>query len=239
MNPIDFKNMYLSDDPEQKRKSKVLFKMAEVYRDLGQIESRIIDNKTTWFVGLNAFLFAALGVILANYRGEHLFLIVTSLVFAILGCVLAIWVYRAGMNNACEGIFHLQTRWIEFLNICYDCELLPTQLNTNCYLPPIMGHVRSINDYISADFDSNLQKIREASGRVWLRTPRRLAHVMAGAWIALFIVVLIFNAVPCLKQSVQNCSSCSTLYASQGGTASPITSNYGSLHFNVEVNPNP
>ena len=198
MTDDDFKKLYFSNDNDSEQKRKVLFEMASIYRNLYENECRFIDYRTTWFLALNGFLFTAFGIILAYYKGSHCFLISISLVFAALGCVFAFYIYRRGMNSAGKAIFHIHTRWLNFLETFFGYPLSATELNTNYYVPPISGLVKG-------EFFLDIQKHKKAGD---FTRNKRLVYVMAGAWIILFSVVLIFNVIPCLSQSVSGCPTC-------------------------------
>jgi len=221
MKKEEFRKMYHGDDPE---KREVLFKMADAYREMINIEHRLIDHRATWFLTLNGFLFAAFGIILAYYKGSHCFLIFVSLVFAVVGYVLAQCVYKKGIESAGEAISNIHIRWLNFLKTFFDYS--PENLNEDCYVPPIMGR-------LSGECMADIQNGKQTNALAG-RSPDFLAHVMAWAWIALFAVVFIFNTAPCLKQSVSNNPTCPITHVSQGGTANLINLNYDS---NVEMNP--
>ena len=209
----DFKKMYHSDDMEQNRK--ILFEMAAICRDMIGIEIRLIDQRITRFLTVNGFLFTSLGIILNAYKDFPRILIFVSLAFAVLGSVLAIWVYKRGLDNSAKTILHTHTRWLDFLKTFFDYSLPLGELNTNYCVPPIAGLIRN-------EFVSDIQNRRITNSSHILRSPIRLAHVMAIAWITLFLVVLLYNTVPCLKEFVLNNPTSPASCASQGGTITPI-----------------
>ena len=225
----NFKEIYHtdSDDPELKRKA--LLEMATYYRDMLDHENRLVDYRTKWFLTLNGFLFAAFGIILAYYNGSHGFLISISLVFSVVGCILALKIFRDGLNGADKAGVLLLERWEKFLKTFFNYQITNHAFNEEFFTPPIGGLVSEGDKYIK-----RLQDAKD--GKLSLGD---LPLLMTGAWIALFIVVLIFNAVPCLRPSVSKCPVCPAVCALQDGAASPITTttNYGSLNLNVEINP--
>ena len=120
----DFKTLYFHNDSSEKKKE-VLFKMADIYRGMIEHESHLINYRTTWFLTLNGFLFAAFGIILAYYKGSHEFLISISLAFTFVGYVLAFWVYKEGIDAAGKARIYIHTRWLLFLKTFFDYSLPP------------------------------------------------------------------------------------------------------------------
>ena len=60
MTTDDFKVLYLSDsmtDKDLEQKRKILFDMASCYREMIESEHRLRNNRTTWFLTTNGFLF--------------------------------------------------------------------------------------------------------------------------------------------------------------------------------------
>jgi len=260
----DFKKMYFPTGSSEEKKE-VLFKMADVYRSMIEHECRVIDSRTTWFLTLNGFLFAAFGIILAYYKDYHSFLIFISLAFAFIACLLAILVYKRGMDSAGRSIYCIHKRWLGFLENYIGYRLSPTELNDDYHVPPIWGRISkefaaSLQNDKGSDKENNskyywlIEKCGKLFDDVWGllcgndnadalkgRSPKRLAPVMIIAWIVLSAVVVIFNilwGVEILEKPVQNNSVATTSYTSQDGTPSQVTTNYGSLNFNVEINPN-
>jgi len=218
----DFKKMYYSNDDNPEKKRMVLFEMAAIYRSMIEYENRLINDRTKWFLSLNGFLFAALGIMLASGKVASGFLICVSFVFAALGCVLALRIFREGILVAFKASRSIQDRWKEFLNTFFNYPI--SNLNNDFYVPLIIGYTDE-----NPPIDDSKNR-RDYEPRYVLEL---LARVMASAWIVLFVVVFSFNVLSCLPQSVADHPSSSC--ASQGDSANSAITDYSSVSFKLET----
>jgi len=181
-----FKEIYFPNDNNED-KNKTLFAMAVVYREMIDIENRLMNNRTTWFLTFNGFLFAALSIILAYYKDHPGFLIFVSLVFVFCGCIHALWVFRQEVDNGHAALAYTRSRWKAFVNAFYGYKI--SDLSKDFFVPPIIG--LSIDQDDPETIDNVIQERKKTNLWEYKKTP--LAYTMASVWCLLFLVIALFN----------------------------------------------
>jgi len=192
----DFKAMYHSTEESDKQKSKVLLDMAACYREMIECENRLINHRTTWFLTSNGFLFATLGIIMANFKDYPGFLMGASLVLTFLGVVLA-WIYRCQILDANNATVDILARWLFFVKDFFGYTI--ADFNTEHRIPPIIGNAPE--GMAKKILTHPIEKVKEEPSFHSLGSVFQSLHkVMIIAWSALCIIIFISIIIQCFQQ---------------------------------------
>jgi len=121
-------------------KRTVLMDMAKSYRTMIEMENKLYNDRTLWFIHCNGFLIAALGLMLANNKDINpLLMIFITLVFTFFGCILAQKFSREIIKGR-HGSWYLRERWRCFLREFFGYQKdKHINLTRDFYIPPITG----------------------------------------------------------------------------------------------------
>jgi len=126
------------DNEDYVEKRKVLMGMATAYREMIDIENRLVYNRTYILVYVNGFLIAASGFLVGTDKCNFWVKILVLILFAILGIGSAIR-YAIEINKCCRATWYLRERWRKFLEKFYPCADKKIHLIRDYTLPPMIG----------------------------------------------------------------------------------------------------
>jgi hypothetical protein len=133
----EFEKIY-GDDLKYKERRTVLMNMAKSYREMFEAESKLYHERSLRLMHYNGFLLAALGLILASNKDFHPgFLICTTLLFVLLGCIFG-QKHKQSIIAGLKADWYLCEKWKKFLIKFFD---YPENINLtrDFYIPPIYG----------------------------------------------------------------------------------------------------
>ncbi len=189
-------------------KGDTLIQIGEKYRELIDTENRLINNRTTWFLTFNGFLFAAYGVIFSNNAAGMYDSILLSFL-AFFGIVIA-WIFWGEVLLGHIAIVLLVARWKQFLKEYIPCPMISFEIDKDHYFPPIIGLSLDEDEHWAECLELGKNRCKKC-GKRHCRSNKKtcLPVTVFLMWVAVFIFSLFLLSdtfCPILKCFPHACS---------------------------------